>query len=129
MAPTAIDSSNAAASQPIVSKQVSGAQLHPLDDITVAEHNLAVKLIRAQHKSDGIEPWFKAVQRQEPRKAILLPWLDAYHDGQNPTPLPRKVEAIYIEPKTAKIHEVLIDVASEKIENSLDRRGQPPHQP
>ncbi|CBQ73800.1 related to Copper amine oxidase 1 [Sporisorium reilianum SRZ2] len=122
MAPTAVDvagvSAISAASIPSkATKQASGAELHPLDDITPAENKLAVELLRDLHRNDGFEPWFKMIQRQEPRKAVLLPWLDAFHAGQNPAPLPRKLESIYIEPKTAKIHEAIIDVASQKVES------------
>ncbi len=122
MAPTAVDvvDSGPASSVGIKSvggKSVARTQLHPLDDITPAENKLAVELIRAYHAQDGFDPWFKSVQRQEPRKAVLLPWLDAYHAGKNPAPLPRKIEAIYIEPKTAKIHETVLDVASQSVES------------
>ena len=114
MAPTAVDvvdtSANSAAS-------VASKAMHPLDDITPAENKLAVELIRDLHRNDGFEPWFKMIQRQEPRKAVLLPWLDAFHAGNHPAPLPRKLETIYIEPKTAKIHEAVIDVASQKVES------------
>ncbi|KAJ1022843.1 hypothetical protein NDA18_005175 [Ustilago nuda] len=119
MAPTAIDvvhTSNVAPASS-VKPAASNAHLHPLDDITPAENKLAVELIRDYHRDDGFQPWFKAVQRQEPRKAVLLPWLDAYHAGRSPAPLPPKVEALYIEPKTARIHEAIIDLASQKLES------------
>lgn len=121
MAPTAVDvngSANTSTATPVkATKLVPGAQLHPLDDITPTEHKLSVELIREYHIKDGFAPWFKVVQNQPPPKKVLLPWLDADHAGQNPPPLPRKVAVIYIEPKTAKIHEALIDVASRKIES------------
>lgn len=108
----------AATSVPVKAfNQVSSAQLHPLDDITPAENKLAVELVRDYHRNDGFDPWFKAVQRQEPRKSVLLPWLDAFHAGQNPAGLPRKIEVLYIEPATAKIHEAIVDVASQRVES------------
>ena len=96
-----------------LSEPVAASVSHPLDNITPREHQLAISLIRAQHSD--FEPWFKVVQRQEPPKAQLVPWLDAFHAGKNPKPLPRMVEALYIEPKTGVIHEALVDIGAKSI--------------
>lgn len=89
---------------------------HPLDELTSAEHHAAVAAIKAVWPS----AWFKFVQRKEPVKAILAPWLDAFRNGKTQTPVPlppRKAELGFVIPRTTEIHTCDYNFSTGAIEN------------
>ena len=60
-------------------KQIAG---HPLNPLTANEILSAAHLIRSKYP-DRSTLHFKAITLEEPAKAVLLPFLDAEHNGGN----------------------------------------------
>jgi primary-amine oxidase len=98
---------------------------HPLDELTSNEHEAIVSLVKREY---GDALWFKAVQRIEPAKSLLAPYLDAVQQGQTPRALPRKAEVIFTEKKDAQLHVCIVDVSSMRIEKHelIDSSHKPP---
>ena len=86
------------------SSSVPPSTPHPLDPLSPAEIASAVEAIRAHaaQYSEEASPrvWFKTIGLLEPPKAVLAPYLDAWHEARGrgasieATAAPRKAEAI-----------------------------------
>lgn len=75
----------------VVSKKMVN---HPLSPLSASEINRSSQLIRALYPSQ-INLHFKAVTLDEPKKAQLIPYLDAEHDGRAVPSLDRKAFLCY----------------------------------
>ncbi|PWN52566.1 hypothetical protein IE53DRAFT_340355 [Violaceomyces palustris] len=123
MAPTAIASPAAPTPEVSIKSKASSpstppsAPPHPLDALYPEEHKLVVDIVRRSRPDSQL--WFKTIQRREPPKALLAPWLDAWHlDPTNPpAPLPRKAEVLYVVVGTDNVFESIVDIDN-KVEES-----------
>ena len=77
MSPTATHDTWEPVSQSL--KQVAG---HPLNPITGSEIVKAADILRTKYP-EGADLHFKAITLEEPPKAVLVPYLEAEHDGSN----------------------------------------------
>lgn len=75
----------------VVSKKMVN---HPLSPLSASEINRSSQLIRALYPSQ-VNLHFKVVTLDEPKKALLIPYLDAEHDGRAVPSLDRKAFLCY----------------------------------
>lgn len=107
MAPTAtVDKPEA-----VSTSKKGEASLHPLDELTPDEHETTVRAVKEKWPSC----WFKYVQRKEPSKDVLAPWLD----GKSVAKPPRVAEVCFIIPQTTEIHMCDYVFATGTLENHV----------
>lgn len=89
MSPSAVEQSWEPVGQSL--KQISS---HPLSPITETEIRNAVHVLRSKYP-EGTKLHFKAVTLEEPEKAVMLPYLQAEHDGGKLPTIDRKIFVNY----------------------------------
>ena len=89
MSPTAIDDAWEPMGQSL--KQIAG---HPLNPITESEILGTANLLRSKYP-EGTNLHFKAITLEEPEKAVLVPYLQAEHNGGNLPKIDRKIFVSY----------------------------------
>lgn len=72
-------------------KQIAG---HPLNPITESEIRRAVNILRSKYP-EGTKLHFKAVTLEEPEKALMMPYLQAEHNGGDLPRIDRKIFVNY----------------------------------
>lgn len=108
----------------VVSKRTAS---HPLSPLSAQEINRSSQLIRALYPSQ-IELHFKVVTLEEPKKAQLIPYLDAEHRGRTLPSLDRKAFLCYYIRNTDKLHEAVVNLTQQRVESNI-RLGPNVHAP
>ncbi len=67
---------------------------HPFTPLTSSEIASAAELVKKLYP-DNVDLHFKTITLEEPKKADVIPFLVAEHEGRNPDPLPRKAFVTY----------------------------------
>lgn len=95
---------------------------HPLDPITAQEIQKAARLFKNANPGKSLH--FKRIALIEPPKAQLRPYLQAELRGEKPTPLPRRVVALYLFRGEQGTFTAEANLSSEKVESvkKLDGR-------
>jgi primary-amine oxidase len=96
--------------------------LHPLDDLSVDEMNLARKVVLEAHGEAVLV--FREIYLAEPPKAQLLPYLDAENDGSLTPDAPRPARQarcqydVVSKSRIPAFYEAVIDLESKSIVES-----------
>ncbi|TKA23632.1 hypothetical protein B0A50_07466 [Salinomyces thailandicus] len=101
--------------------------IHPLAPLNADEIRAASALIRSQWPT-GIDLHYKSVTLEEPAKAEAVPFLEAFHSGQNVPTIDRRVLVTYYLRKTNKFHEAIVNLTQQTVENNA-RLGPNMHAP
>ncbi len=81
---------------------------HPLDPLSAAEIESAVRIVRAQAGLDG-SAWFETISLDEPEKALVRDWKPG-------KPIPRRAFVCCYEPKTNRTFDGAVDLVAGKLE-------------
>ncbi|KAL8963990.1 MAG: hypothetical protein Q9183_004790 [Haloplaca sp. 2 TL-2023] len=107
-----------------VAKHVSS---HPLSPLSSSEISDATQLVQALYPANtGLQ--YKAITLQEPKKAQLIPFLDAERRGGKPPTIERRAFVCYYIRKTDKLHEAVVNLSRQRVESNL-RLGPSVHGP
>lgn len=104
---------------------------HPFDQLNADEINRAREIVLQARGRHAIH--FRSIFTEEPRKADLVPFLDAEHSGQltsrtkRPTRLARVQYDVIQDDKTHDYTESVVDVEAEKevLHRVVDKKHQP----
>lgn len=92
----------------------SESKVHPLDPLNPVEITLAAAIIRSAYPP-GSPIRFKAITLDEPSKALVLPYLDAEHEGLKLPAVPRTAYVLYVMVNTHKTFEAIVDITTGKL--------------
>ncbi|KAL8923546.1 MAG: hypothetical protein Q9172_003082 [Xanthocarpia lactea] len=100
---------------------------HPLSPLTASEITNAVQFVQSLYPTSTTLQ-YKAVTLQEPKKAELVPYLNADHNGNKKPSIERKAFVSYYIRNTDKFHEAVINLTRQRVESNV-RLGQGIHGP
>ncbi|KAL8805601.1 MAG: hypothetical protein Q9182_001866 [Xanthomendoza sp. 2 TL-2023] len=100
---------------------------HPLSPLTAAEITKAVQLVQKLYPA-STSLQYKAVTLEEPRKAELVPYLHAEHNGGRKPNIDRRAFVAYYIRNTDKFHEASVNLSRQRVENNF-RLGPGVHGP
>ena len=92
---------------------------HPFDPLSASEIEAAIAVVQKAHGSDLR---FNVVSLQEPRKAVMQPWLA----DSTSNPKPPRVADIVVITKEGKVYDGLVDLDKEIIISWEHAEGQQP---
>ncbi|KAL8699823.1 MAG: hypothetical protein Q9201_005790, partial [Fulgogasparrea decipioides] len=107
-----------------VAKHVS---LHPLSPLTSSEITNAANLVQALYPA-GTSLHYKGITLEEPKKAQLVPYLDAEHSGGRRSSIERRAFVCYYIRNTDKFHEAIVNLSRRRVESNV-RLGPSIHGP
>lgn len=97
--------------------------LHPLKDLSEAEFKLAGDVVKKLYTSE-VTLFFRAIYLQEPKKAELIPFLQAEHEGtlddSTPRP-PRRARLQYDVIKNGKLPEYTTSIVDLETKTEAER--------
>jgi primary-amine oxidase len=102
-----------------IKKMTASSVPHPLEQLSLAESDVACKIIKAVRGSD-VMIRFRSIFLDEPAKELLVPYLKAEHDGQlnSSTPRPPRLAQVHYDvvgtDKKFVYTESKVDLATEK---------------
>lgn len=102
---------------------------HPLDSLTIAELEKAVAILKNEYAGQLLH--IKTVEREEPPKEVLVPFLDAEKAGRPIAPPPRICHAIYYVLNEKRAAELWINLNTAKVldKKFLPKGSHPPIDP
>ncbi|KAL8768411.1 MAG: hypothetical protein Q9209_005317 [Squamulea sp. 1 TL-2023] len=91
---------------------------HPLSPLTASEITSAVQLVQSLYpRNTSLQ--YKAVTLEEPKKAVLVPYLEAEHNGGRKPSIERRVFICYYIRNTDKFHEAVINLTRQRVESNV----------
>ncbi|KAI4244876.1 MAG: hypothetical protein L6R40_002782 [Gallowayella cf. fulva] len=105
----------------------SRVSAHPLSPLTSSEITNAVQLVQGLYPSNT-SLQYKTVTLEEPKKAALVPYLDAEHNGRRKPSIDRRAFVAYYIRNTDKFHEAIVNLSRQRVENTV-RLGPGVHGP
>lgn len=102
---------------------------HPFDQFSLKEIENSAAFIKAQHPGKTIH--IKTIEREEPPKALMVPYLEAERAGKNPIPPPRVGHCIYYVLENKAAAELWVNLDEQKVVEykELPRGSHPPIDP
>ncbi|KAL8676352.1 MAG: hypothetical protein Q9186_007127 [Xanthomendoza sp. 1 TL-2023] len=100
---------------------------HPLSPLTATEITKAVQLVQKLYPA-STSLQYKAVTLEEPKKAELVPYLHAEHNGGRKPNIERRAFVAYYIRNTDKFHEATVNLSRQRVENNF-RLGPGVHGP
>ncbi|KAF5098944.1 hypothetical protein D0Z03_001113 [Geotrichum reessii] len=86
---------------------------HPFDQFSLKEIENSVAFIKAQHPGKTIH--IKTVEREEPPKALMVPFLEAEKAGKIPIPPPRIAHCVYYVMENKAVSELWVNLNEQKV--------------
>lgn len=86
---------------------------HPFDQFTIQELEKAIVILKKQHAGKLLH--IKTLEREEPPKALMVPFLEAERAGKKIAPPPRIAHAIYYILEEKRVSELWINLDEQKV--------------